>query len=653
MQLSTSKGTRRDFLRYGAMGLVAAVLPADRGRRLSQADATIVSCAIHPAVGIARVGNSPGEYFLGPEIPGPHPEPSGGFKDPSGRIKRQAARFRIYGLDANGNVVRELTAQDADITWTAHLANKKAAWYNFEIAFDIPEATGDSASPSAPPGTPLQTPRRNAAVRGTDRAQLAIDPGPRSIRGTSANSDGGDSRYAFDTGSFLGHPVNLGELRTDDSGRLLVLGGFGKSGPGLSILSSSTFANNDLWQDDTSDGPVEATVRMGDQTMQATGAWVVVAPPNFAPGIQSVVTMYDVLFEVATKLEPDRAPQRPSFTRQIYPLLERHVSNQWVNAGMARQFGWQSAGDFLAPSALAQLSDASDASNVTRDALFRRFRDPAYTTMDFSALPPYYGDNTNFPPQTPRQWMAVLPIQYQWLKQWAAGDFDADWPAGGLQFPASLEDLPASEQPDALDRAVLDECLGGPFHPGCEMTWPVRVLSIYESPFRLRRRTSSEPDWGPMMTSVIALGNPGPLTASAAGDLTRWMAVPWQTDTASCLSAYEPNVDEYLPTFWPARVPNDVLSMDSYKTLMDPAATPAAKQAAFASRVKWLRGQPLGRGEQGLTRINAFVTGWGQHGIITRKDGPTNDPTFPTDIWVETGRDPALDGPPGAGTSSP
>jgi hypothetical protein len=635
------------------MGLVAAALPADRPKRVSQADAEIVSCAIHPAIGIARVGNSPSDHFLGPEVSGRHPEPDGGFKDASGRIKRQAARFRIYGLDANGNVVRELTLQDADITWTVHLANKKGAWYNFEFPFDIPDAMGAPPSPSMPAGTPLQTPRRTAAVRGDDRAQLVIDPGSRTIRGASTNPAGGDNSFAFDTGSFIGHPVNLGELRTDEDGRLMVLGGFGKSGPGLTVLSSSTFANNDLWQDDTSDGPVDATVRIGDRVMQATGAWAVVAPPNFAPGIQGVVTLYDVLFEVATKVDPSRAPLRPSFTRQIYPLLARHVSNQWVNAGMARQFGWQSAGYFIAPSAIALLSDSSDASRLTRDALFRQFRDPAFTGSDASALPPYYGDNTNFPATSPRQWLAVLPIQYQWLGQWAAGNFDADWPSGGLQFPAKLEDLPVSEQPGALDRAVLDECLGGAFHPGCEMTWPVRQPMMYDAPFRFRRRTGTEPDWGPMMTSAIALGDPGPLTASAAGDITRWMAVPWQTDTASCLSAYEPQIDEYLPTFWPARVPNDVLPMDAYKTILDPAATGDAKRAAFATRLKWLRGQPLGRGEQGLIRINAFVSSWSQFGIIARRDGPANDPTYPADLWVETGRDPALDKINSSGSSNP
>src|SRR5438045_8834 len=70
---------RRDFLRYGAIGMVAAAAPA-LTRRAAQSG-EIVACAIHPAFGIARVGNSPNELFLGPEVPGPHPLPAGGFKD--------------------------------------------------------------------------------------------------------------------------------------------------------------------------------------------------------------------------------------------------------------------------------------------------------------------------------------------------------------------------------------------------------------------------------------------------------------------------------------------------------------------------------------------------------------------------------------------
>jgi len=69
----------------------------------------IVAIKIHPAIGIARVGNSPSEFFIGPEIPGVHVRPPGGYRDAQGRIKRQAARFRLFGYDKKGKPVREIT----------------------------------------------------------------------------------------------------------------------------------------------------------------------------------------------------------------------------------------------------------------------------------------------------------------------------------------------------------------------------------------------------------------------------------------------------------------------------------------------------------------------------------------------------------------
>jgi len=121
--------SRRDLLKAGASSALLAL--AGCGDRALGADGRIVRAAIHPAIGIARVGNSPGEYYFGPEIPGGLPIAPDGYKDESGAMKRQAARFRVFGLDASGQVVRELTADEADITWTVRLANKKASWYQF------------------------------------------------------------------------------------------------------------------------------------------------------------------------------------------------------------------------------------------------------------------------------------------------------------------------------------------------------------------------------------------------------------------------------------------------------------------------------------------------------------------------------------------
>src|SRR5262245_22756958 len=85
-------------------------------------------CKIYPSSGIARVGDStePDGWFLGPDLDAPSPHKSAGFtfRDASGRIKRQAARFRIVAFDEAGKPLRELSDRDADISWRVSLANK-------------------------------------------------------------------------------------------------------------------------------------------------------------------------------------------------------------------------------------------------------------------------------------------------------------------------------------------------------------------------------------------------------------------------------------------------------------------------------------------------------------------------------------------------
>jgi L-Lysine epsilon oxidase N-terminal len=47
----------------------------------------VKTCKIYPAIGIARLGNSPTDTFIGPELPGVTIEPNGGklFSLPTGR----------------------------------------------------------------------------------------------------------------------------------------------------------------------------------------------------------------------------------------------------------------------------------------------------------------------------------------------------------------------------------------------------------------------------------------------------------------------------------------------------------------------------------------------------------------------------------------
>jgi len=172
-------------------------------------DLTIVRAAIHPAIGIARMGNSE-EFFVGPEVVHPERHPADFYRDGSGALRRQAARFRVYGYNSAGRVVRELTADYADVHWTVHVANRKAGWYQWIQAMDIPESAA------------LQVPLRNPAVTGAAREELDIDGGTRTIEGKNTHGDA----YRFQ-GKFQGTDVYLGELRTDERGRLLSWAGRG------------------------------------------------------------------------------------------------------------------------------------------------------------------------------------------------------------------------------------------------------------------------------------------------------------------------------------------------------------------------------------------------------------------------------------------
>src|SRR5271169_3252865 len=147
---------------------------------------------VHPAIGIARVGNSE-DYYLAPEtvagvpVDGPG-SPIGGLpiqagsesqtirsgdlRDKYGRMKRQAARFRIFSYPPDVGARYPAGAGEeirigsmlgdkkvVDVVWTVHLANKKANSYvlNDDLGID---------------------PNNSARIK-----KLVIDAGPRAIRG--------------------------------------------------------------------------------------------------------------------------------------------------------------------------------------------------------------------------------------------------------------------------------------------------------------------------------------------------------------------------------------------------------------------------------------------------------------------------------------
>ena len=132
-------------------------------------------------------------------------------------------------------------------------------------------------------------------------------------------------------------------------------------------------------------------------------------------------------------------------------------------------------------------SDASPETAQERNQIFQMFRNPSYApaTMNELAWPPIYGDDMTVPPTTARTWLAVTNYQYGCLQAWAEGRFAADWDPH-LVVPTRIEYIPVSRQPEALDRAALENVSGGPFHPGTEVGWPIRVATLYSRPFHIR-----------------------------------------------------------------------------------------------------------------------------------------------------------------------
>jgi L-Lysine epsilon oxidase N-terminal/L-lysine epsilon oxidase C-terminal domain len=579
----------------------------------------IVACAIHPAVGIARLGRSATDFYLAPEVPGADADPGdGAFKDANGDTKREAARFRIYGYAADGSVVKEINSGDADITWRVHVANRKAAWYCFEDAFDLGPFVKKAK-------------RRNANVR--DRESLVLDPGPRKLAGPKASA-------SIDADGFDGRRWHLADLSTDEKGRLVVLGGHGVA-RSATDSPPTTFANNDGWIDDTCDGPVRATVKLRNAVgtvLEAEAAMVAVAPPNFGQGLRGVVTMYDVVSDLFAREFGWQPPPGVSYWRDIFPIFDRLSGLAAVNHGAFVLFGPGSPSSFLDPLLQRQLMDSSDAAKGVRESVFRRFRAPHPATRDASAIPPVYGDLFSPVSTDPRpEWdLSVMELQYSRLAQWAAGSFVVD-AAHKMPLAKSIDEMDLADQPHALDRAPLENMLGGPFRPGIELTWTMRLKSMWRKPFRLNvlpENVTPRLRWGAVLTRETALAADGPFSASGPGTLTCCLGIPWQTDQANCLAGYELGTFLPLPTFWAVRAPNQVLPERAYQRFMDADLPVAQRFKHLNLRAAWLRFFST----QVLERIETMVSEWNDLGIVAARAAPPDARTFGlgSRLFVET-----------------
>jgi L-Lysine epsilon oxidase N-terminal/L-lysine epsilon oxidase C-terminal domain len=516
---------------------------------------------IFPAIGIARVGNAPEAFYIGPEkgceLPihadgSDRPFTASDFRDREGRLQRQAARFRIWRRlpGAAPEEVTLATAGISEIRWTAHLANKKASWYRFQTI------RGQN-------GYASNHPLRNPEVQSeADRRRLIIDPGPRSIAGRNAapvefsrsTIPAGYTGGSFPPATLKPESIEtLGSLRTDALGRLLLLGGFGHSGSTREAAALSDYANNDGWFDDVADGPVTATIRLASgETLQAKSAWVIVGPPAYAPQVGNLVTLDDLVFDVAVRFLGARldiyehgywktgaAGYRPRFKSEIQPILVHIASFPWVTDIPAGPHSFD----------MAQLGDPGAASADLRKFYFDIMRGPGEENLvdshvpNISMMPLLLGDDAIAAEheatllQATSKYLSVTDTQYFFLQQWAAGHFDPG-------------ERPARHPGEALSRAVLENCVGGPLSPGIETTWIARNPAIYAEAYRLRAKSPAP--------SPLSLGF-DPADGLEPGDLTRYMALPWQADFNECATQ---RIQGRVLWWWPAQRPIAVFLPD-------------------------------------------------------------------------------------------
>lgn len=558
---------------------------------------------IHPSIGVARLGNSPEQFYLAPQQIGQLPfeaDPFGNragvvqhFKDDAGRVRRQGQPFVL--LDDSG---QELTLNHPDIKsiqWTVHLANKKAAWYQYS------ELKGNLLYGPQNSYQQQKVPLRNPNISNeTQRQQLIIDPGPRSVSGRRQH-------IGFDAASApVGYPVSyppstvkygtsvttLGDLLTDDAGRLVVLGGFGNAGGNEPLTS---YGGSNTWHDDIADGPVYCTVTWQDGRVEQLQAWVLVGSPDFAPEIVNISTLSDTMFDVGVRFH-NLVPAlyqsgqynldfQANFSRDIAPILERFSRYQWVanvqvmSAFNARQFDY---------------TDNSPANEANRQQFFSFFRglnkegDPSPNQPqqvlfqgNFPMVPLNSGSNS-VSNDLIMKFLALNETQQFLLSQWAAGRFNND--ANAAPWPVN-----------ALDAGSVGNCVGLPMCPGIEVTWSMQHPAVYAAPYIIADARGAGGYNVSGLTPSRDECNGG---GCEPGDLTKRMACPWQADFFQCtiqtVNFTNPAINKqdgaplppsYYAYWWPPQSPWDVLTGDTTAAGQAASHLPAGQQMNYARGV--------------------------------------------------------------------
>lgn len=187
------------------------------------------------------------------------------------------------------------------------------------------------------------------------RKDLWVDFGPRRISGKSQKAifDNNiiNGKYKIKTPPSdvkYGHVIEkLGDIETDDKGRLIVFGGRGYTGGDTDLAG---FGGGDAWHDDVSDGIVLCKV-VYNKIDEKTGenkkpdiakAWCIVGSPDFAPEIVNITTLSDSIFDVYVRnkglisqlyddsKEGFNKKFLANYNRDIKPIFDRMKAYKWL-----------------------------------------------------------------------------------------------------------------------------------------------------------------------------------------------------------------------------------------------------------------------------------------------------------------------------------
>ncbi len=556
---------------------------------------------IHPTIGIARVGNSP-DYYLGPETIASEtiegqvlkgglpikkgtddtPISSADLRDADGKLKKQAARFKLYYYSNPSGGYPETSSQEVklgdtiddkkvvDIIWSVHLANKKAnCWRIGDGRGEGIELYEDGQLPTMRNAEFLSTSDPASENR---LKQLVIDAGPRAIsakaggiinfdEATTASYYSTDSKkieslnnypkqFPFSDGSSndyndFSQPIkDLGAIQVETNGRLVVTGGqglacgFTKEGKINSNAEMPHDVDNDNWLDDAADGPVNATIVFNDGThltLENT-AWVAITDPAYAPQTLNAVSLWDNVYTTWVEdfaLIPDLYDASKVKTGQ----KQTTANEAGYNPNYKPSFYDDVKLTFDAAHMQMWNTALPNKAIASHKFVLRLGSQPNGFDIMSYIRSPYTNDN-DFEKGTPlmplalgdsgRSFLTVTTTQYFMLKQWNSGKCTTD------RTP-----LTAGEK---LDKAILMNCLGGRFSPGIDLTFIVTDAHLYNpnwtnpaiGPFRINAKkldyTTATPD-----KPFLGVGYT-PLRPDKVepGDICKFMAIPWHADYNSC-----------------------------------------------------------------------------------------------------------------------